>query len=358
MWLEGLVVRGFRNLAPMELSLPKDGVALLGANAQGKTNLLEAVYYAVLFRSFRGAADSEVVGFGGPGFRVENQFRRDGEAGTISADFRVAPKRKRVEIDGTEPERLLEGLGRWIAVAFLPSDVVLASGSAAERRRYLDRLLCLADRRYLTALTRYRAVLAQRNAALRSERREVVRAFDVALAANGAELMASRTRWATRAGAFFAEEFATLGEKASVGMRYRGREELSAAQAWPDALEAAWSVDSRKGATTIGPHRDDLVLEIDGRALREYGSTGQQRSAVIALKLVELATLAEATGTEPALVLDDVFAELDADRQERLVERLHRGEARQVFVSAPRRDELPRKLTLPVWTVTGGRITC
>jgi len=357
-WLEDLVVRGFRNLASMELSLPKDGIALLGANAQGKTNLLEAVYYPVLFRSFRGAADSEVVGFGGPGFRVENRVRRDDRTGTISADFRIAPKRKRVEIDGTEPERLVEGLGRWIAVAFLPSDVVLASGSASERRRYVDRLLCLADRGYLTALTRYRAVLAQRNAALRSERREVVRAFDLALAATGAEVIASRIRWAGRAAGAFAREFATLGETASVGMRYRGREDLAAAQAWPEALEAAWSVDSRKGATTIGPHRDDLILEIDGRTLRDFGSTGQQRSAVIALKLVELATLAEATGTEPALVLDDVFAELDAGRQERLVERLHRGEARQVFVSAPRRDELPHKLSLPVWTVTEGRVTC
>ncbi len=357
MWLDGFVVRGFRNLAPMELSLPEEGVALLGANAQGKTNLLEAVYYPVLFRSFRGASDSDVAGFGGPGFRVESQVQRNGEVGTIAAEFRLAPKRKRVEINGTEPERLMEGLGRWVAVAFLPSDVVLASGPAAERRRFLDRLLCLADRRYLVALTRYRAVLAQRNAALRSERPEVVRAFDEALARAGAEIIASRSRWAGQAAAAFVDEFAGLGEGAEVGMRYRGREELSAAGAWPKALDDAWSADSRRGMTTIGPHRDDLIFEIGGRPLREYGSTGQQRSAVIALKLVELATLAEATGSEPALVLDDVFAELDAARQERLVERLQGG-ARQVFVTAPRQDELPRKLPLPIWTVKEGRVTC
>ena len=156
----------------------------------------------------------------------------------------------------------------------------------------------------------------------------------------------------------FAEEFAALGEKETVGMRYRGREELAAADAWPDAIEQAWPTDSRRRVTTVGPHRDDLILEIGGRALREYGSTGQQRSAVIALKLLELGTLSEAYGTEPALVLDDVFAELDCDRQDRLVERLLPGEHRQVFVTAPRRDELPRRLPLPIWNVNEGRVTC
>jgi DNA replication and repair protein RecF len=356
--LEGLVARGFRNLAPTELTLPPEGIALLGANAQGKTNLLEAVYYPVLFRSFRGATDSAVAGFHGPGFRVESNVTRNGKAGTIAAEFRLAPKRKRIEIDGAEPGRLMEAMGHWVAVVFLPSDVVLASGPSADRRRYLDRLLCLADRKYLTALTRYRSVLSQRNAALRHDRRDVVRAFDEALARAGAEIVSSRVRWADTATGMFAEEFAALGEKETVGLRYRGRAELAVADAWPDAIEEAWLTDSRRGITTVGPHRDDLTLEIGGRALREYGSTGQQRSAVIALKLLELGTLSEAYGTEPALVLDDVFAELDADRQNRLVERLQPGEHRQVFVTAPRRDELPRRLALPVWNVKEGRVIC
>ncbi len=183
------MARGFRNLAPTELTLPPEGIALLGANAQGKTNLLEAVYYPVLFRSFRGATDSAVAGFHGPGFRVESNVTRNGKAGTIAAEFRLAPKRKRIEIDGAG-------------------------------RRYLDRLLCLADRKYLTALTRYRSVLSQRNAALRHDRRDVVRAFDEALARAGAEIVSSRVRWADTATGMFAEEFAALGEKETVGLRY------------------------------------------------------------------------------------------------------------------------------------------
>ena len=108
--------------------------------------------------------------------------------------------------------------------------------------------------------------------------------------------------------------------------------------------------------TTVGPHRDDLVLEIGGRRLRDYGSTGQQRSAAIALKLIEIATLRQARGTEPALLLDDVFAELDGNRQRRLAVRLLGTTDRQVFITSPRRDEVPANLDLPVWVVEGGRI--
>jgi DNA replication and repair protein RecF len=356
--LEGLVARGFRNLAPTELTLPSEGIALLGANAQGKTNLLEAVYYPVLFRSFRGATDSEVAGFDGPGFRVESTVTRNGKTATIATEFRVAPKRKRIEVDGAESGRVMEAMGHWVAVAFLPSDVVLASGPGVERRRYLDRLLCLADRGYLTALTRYRSVLSQRNAALRHDRRDVVRAFDEALARAGADVVSGRVRWAATATSMFAEEFAALGEQETVALRYRGRAELAAVDAWAGAIEEAWPIDSKRGVTTVGPHRDDLILEIGGRALRDYGSTGQQRSAVIALKLLELSTLSASCATAPALVLDDVFAELDVERQNRLVRRLGEGEHRQVFVTAPRRDELPRGLPLPVWNVKEGRITC
>jgi DNA replication and repair protein RecF len=108
--------------------------------------------------------------------------------------------------------------------------------------------------------------------------------------------------------------------------------------------------------TTVGPHRDDLLLEIGGRRLRDYGSTGQQRSAAVALKLIEIAALRAARSTEPVLLLDDVFAELDRDRQSRLALRLLGPETRQVFVTSPRRDELPPNLDLPVWVVENGRI--
>jgi DNA replication and repair protein RecF len=353
--LRHLVARGFRNLAEARHELPARGVALLGANAQGKSNFLEAVYYPVVFRSFRGAPDQAVAAFGGAGFHLEAGIE-GGADSRVSATWQAAGRRKRIAIDDVEPERLTGAVGRWLAVVFLPSDLGLASGPAAERRHYLDRLLSLADAGYLRALSRYRAALAQRNSALRQGRPELAWAFDRPLAAAGATVVAGRRAWAGAAAERFAAEFECLGEREAATLAYRGAVELADPGAWDGALGQAREADRVRGMSTVGPHRDDLTLGIGGRLLREYGSTGQQRSAAVALKLIEIATLRDARGTEPGLLLDDVFAELDRERQRRLAGRLLGGAERQVFLTAPRPDELPPGLELEVWQMADGRV--
>jgi DNA replication and repair protein RecF len=351
--LRNLIARGYRNLADLECEAPPRGVALLGANAQGKTNLLEAICYPVLFRSFRGAPDQQVSG-GTAGFHVEVQL--EGSSGqAVAATYQA--RKKRITVDGEEIGRLADAAGTWLTVAFLPSDLGLASGPAAIRRQYLDRLLSLASKRYLLALSRYRGALAQRNSALRQGRTDLARAFDAPLSAAGSDLIWARLEFAKWAQPQFTEEFDCLGERCAARLEYRCRSELAQREAWSELLTASLADDRARGMTTIGPHRDDLILEIGGRGLRDYGSTGQQRSAAVALKLIEIAALREARGTEPALLLDDVFAELDRDRQIRLARRLMGPEDRQVFVTSPRADELPPNLELPVWKVENGRIT-
>ena len=355
MWLRHLVARGFRNLADLECEPPAAGMAVLGANAQGKTNLLEAIYYPVLFRSLRGAADADVVRAGEAGFRIEAGLEQAG-AGTVSATYVSTGRKKRIAVNGEEPARLADAVGGWLAVAFLPADVGLASGAAAERRHYLDRLLSLADARYLRALSRYRAALAQRNSALRQERPELAEAFDAPLSAAGAEVTAIRERWALEAAEQFRAELACIGESAGAQLRYRGDPSLQDPEAWGAALAAARPADRSRRMTTVGPHRHDLELAIGGRPVRGFGSTGQQRSVAVALKLIEIATLRRARGTEPALLLDDVFAELDRGRQGRLARRLLGEGERQVFVTAPRADELPGELGLEVRQMREGRL--
>jgi DNA replication and repair protein RecF len=325
----------------------------LGSNAQGKTNLLEAIYYPVLFRSFRGSADQQVMRGESAGFHVEVQVE-GATARSLATTY--SGRKKRITVDGEEIGRLADVVGSWLGVTFLPSDVGLASGPATERRRYLDRLLSLASRQYLRVLTQYRAALAQRNSALRQGQVDVAQAFDRALAAPGAEVVRSRARWAVSAAEQFEAEFDCLGESGRARLQYRCRAELSEPGAWTDALAGALAEDRVRGMTTVGPHRDDLLLDVGGRRLREYGSTGQQRSAAIALKLLEITSLREARGTEPVLLLDDVFAELDRERQSRLALRLLGPKERQVFVTSPRRDELPMNLDLPVWEVEGGKV--
>jgi DNA replication and repair protein RecF len=351
--LERLVARGYRNLVDLERMAPPRGAAILGANAQGKTNLLEAIYYPVLFRSFRGAPDQQVSG-SGQGFHVEVDLEGAASRQVVTTYF---GRKKKITIDGEEIGRLADAVGSWLAVAFLPSDLGLASGPAAVRRQYLDRLLSLASKRYLAALTRYRAALAQRNSALRQGRTDLAQAFDEPLSAAGADLVWARLEWVRWSAPQFAAEFDCLGERGAALLEYRGNTELADRGAWQRRLAEALLEDQARGMTTVGPHRDDLVLQVGSRRLRDYGSTGQQRSAAVALKLIEIAALREARGTEPALLLDDVFAELDRERQIRLAVRLMGPEDRQVFVTSPRRDELPPNLELPVWTVDGGRVS-
>lgn len=243
MRLRSLVARGYRNLADVELEMPPRGVTLLGANAQGKTNLLEAIYYPVLFRSFRGSADQQVIG-DGPGFHVEVQVE-GGRARSVATTY--SGRKKRITVDGEDAGRLTEVIGTWLGVSFLPSDLGLASGPASERRYYLDRLLSLASRQYLRALTRYRAALAQRNSALRQGRPDVAQAFDRALAEPGAELVRARLAWVVEAAEQFAAEFECLGEAADARLQYRGAVELVEQAAWERALAAALPEDRAGG---------------------------------------------------------------------------------------------------------------
>lgn len=348
-----LVVRSFRNLADAVLDLPPEGVALVGPNGHGKTNLLEALAYPVLFRSVRGAADREIARFGGPGFHVAVALTDGSEVATT---WSATTRRKRILLDGEEQGSIAGALGRWLAVAFLPTDLALVQGGAAERRRWIDRMLSLANQGYFEALLRYRAALAQRNAALRNGDARSAEAFDGPLARSGAEVVRRRIEWAHQAQAPWQAELTALGESAVVGLRYRGDETLVDSEAWAVKLAATRSRDLARGQSHLGPHRDDLILQLGGHALRDYGSTGQQRSAAIAMRLLELETLTSARGVRPALLVDDVFAALDATRQACLAARLVARPGQRI-VTAPRPEDVPRELLLPRWQVQDGTVT-
>ena len=356
MQLTRLVARGFRNLSPVDLAVPPAGLALVGPNGQGKTNLLEAICYPVLFRSVRGAPDRDVGAHGGPGFLVAADVAtRDGPH-QVSAQYQRGRTEKVLLLDEAPVERRVEAIGTWLCVAFLPEDTILASGGAAERRSYLDRMLALAQRPYFTALSRYRSAMMQRNAALRQRQPALARAFEAPLAHHGSMVVRQRRAWAAAATDPLRAELALLGEATDVGLRYDAAEELDAPEGWAAALDTVRTRDELRGTTSVGPHRHDLSITLDGRTVRDFGSTGQQRTVAIALRLLELETLRAARDESPALVLDDVFAELDADRQRRLGARLMGAGSTQSFVSAPRREELPPGLDLAIHHVQAGEV--
>jgi DNA replication and repair protein RecF len=338
-----LVVRSYRNLADM---------ALVGGNGHGKTNLLEALAYPVLFRSVRGAADREVGRFGGPGFQVAVTAEADR---TVAATYYAAERRKRITVDGEVLDTIAAAIGHWLVVGFFPTDLALVHGGAAERRRWMDRMLSLADAAYLTALSRFKSALAHRNAALRARDLDAARAFEPAMAEHGSMLARTRRTWVGSAVERWQHELAVLGEAADVTLRIRGDEQLVDSLAWPAAFRDAELRDLHQGQSQVGPHRDDLLLGLNGHALRHYGSTGQQRSAAVALRLLELETLAEARAVRPALLVDDVFAELDHERQRRLARRLIERPGQRI-VTAPRPEDIPAELDLPRWEMQDGMV--
>lgn len=357
MELSGLTIRNFRNLASLDLELPSAGVVVLGDNGQGKTNLLEAMYYLVLFRSLRGAKDRELVRFGEEAFFVGG--RANGGAFEVRAGYESAGRRKKISLDGNPVTRISDAVGKILAVSFAPSDRGIVAGPATGRRRYLDVLLSLAEPGYLARLTEMRSALKQRNAALRRGRGDEARAFDEPLASAGARVLEARTRWVERWSPRFGALTAALGERAEARMRYRTHRPptADARSQFLDLLASHESRDLRRGMTTAGPHRDDLELSLEGRELRMYGSAGQQRTAAIALRLVEAETLRDSAGSPPIALYDDVFAELDEDRQARLLNLIHETLPGQAIVAAPRESEVPASmLDRPRWRVKGGRV--
>lgn len=371
--LRSVSLRDFRNFHRLDLNVPEAGVLIVGPNGSGKSNLIEAIYYLEIFRSFRGARDRELPRFGEDVFRVEATAARGASTVKLAAAWQKSTRRKKVEIDGREPERLSDALGSLGAVVFSLDDSELIWGSPSRRRRYFDILLSLVQPGYVGALQRYRAVLGQRNEALRQGRLPVVRAWADGLVEPGATLMAARQAWTTERDRPFGRYHAAISGGAAAELSYAtslgaveapdGGDETEWAERFREALAANEESDLRRGMTQVGPHRDDLVIRAvvdDGserRDLRSYGSGGQRRTAAVALRLVEADTLTEKRGTEPIYLLDDVFAELDRERSDRVLELLEQGRSGQVLLTAPKPVDLPiRGGSLSRWRIDDGRV--
>jgi DNA replication and repair protein RecF len=371
--LRRLSIRHFRNLGVQDLELPAEGVALIGNNAQGKSNFLEAIYYLETFRSFRGARDDQIVGFGENVFRLEGTLvPEEGSAPSVevAAAFERKGRRKKVTVGGVEPPRMGDALGRLAAVVFSPTDVELVSGGPAGRRRFLDIVLSLTEPGYLEALQEYRRVLARRNAALKNgQTGAAVGAWNQGLIRAGAQVMITRNEWVRQRCEAFGDYYAAVSGGRRAHMAYRSDVRLGGrvtpeevAEAYRESLVDSAESERRRGVTLAGPHRDEISLRLGGEHgaidLRDFGSGGQRRTAALALRLVEARTMREVRGREPLVLLDDVFAELDPARSERVLALMEQEETGQVVLTAPKESEIRiRRDALPRWRIEGGRIS-
>lgn len=368
MRLTALSLRRFRNLAAHDLEIPREGLALVGENAQGKSNFLEAIYYLETLRSFRGARDDQLVGFDEDVFRVVGTLRGEGDEREVAAAYQRTGRRKKVTIDGEEPARLTDAIGHAAAVLFSPADVAIVSEGPGERRRFLDIVLSLNAEGYVEALSEYRHVLGQRNAALKESRAEAMaRVWNEPLVRAGAKVTEERRRWVETHADGFARYYADVSGGQVAAQTYRPNldiedtcDEAGVAEVFREALEGAAANDLRLRTTTVGPHRDEVRFHLDGEReldVRDYGSGGQRRTVALALRLLEADTIREARGQEPIVLMDDVFAELDAGRSERIMQLIDQGDAGQVILTAPKESDVRlRTEALPRWSIAAGVI--
>lgn len=333
-------LRDFRNIAATRLEPGPRATVLVGENGQGKTNTLEAIYFAGALKALRGSRLSELVRFGAESAEVRTNWHVTGGAREFAVT--VAQGERQLFVDGKKASSLDDYVGHTVAVAFTPDDLALVKGAPDERRRFLDRAVFGRWPAYLGESRDYTRALKSRNRLLREGASNDVReAFDHQLARLGTRLWQRRLTLLEElkpAAMRAFDEVARL--EVPLGVRYRTAavdiaptmDARTLEQLFLEGLEARLPLDRDRKFTSVGPHADDLVLSIGDRPARLYGSQGQQRATVLALKIGEIENLHVQLGAWPLLLLDDVSSELDPERNRYLMKYLRSLET-QVILS-------------------------
>ena len=427
MKLTNLVLRNFRNYTACDIGFPRQVTLILGGNAQGKTSLLEAIYFLCTAESHRASPYAELIRYHAEGFYLKGLLNPNGDedenADEVSLCLEAtkwAAGQFKLKKNGVLQTKRSAWLGQFNVVFFAPESLTLVKGAPMERRRFLDLLISQVDKNYLADLQAYRAVLKQRNELLKQFRTHSrsrggataqLGVWDELLVESGTAIIVKRLevlqqlkRYALQkqkaltggretliltyqpawqsvtkpvdidkrqhsplAGYVLDESARTtvLPYTANSGMREKRVE--NAAQvctAFRETLHQVRETDVRRGTTTVGPHRDDVLMELEtereGFLIREraraYGSQGQQRTIALALKLAEVELIRQTTGSPPLVLLDDVVSELDEKRTVFLLDVLQQVNA-QTFITATQQASLLNYLEQPaVFTVENGQV--
>ena len=360
-----LALRDYRSYASLDFH-PDPGVnVLLGENGSGKTSILEAIGYLATLSSFRRSPDAALVRLGADAAITRGEFS-SGPSGAVIEVETPATGRRRVLVNGKGGRSRADVAGVVALVAFLPDDLDLVKRGPAYRRDYIDDVAAQAWPAAATEQTEYDRVLRQRNALLRRDGRSADGAtldvLDERMSELGGVLLARRLAICSLLGPAVSELYADLGEEAEAVDWYYLAAGIGPVEGQPgaaelagglrDGLSGARRADLERRTSTVGPHRDDLVISIGGRDARSRASQGEQRSISLGMRLAAFHVLTERRGSAPVLLLDDVFSELDASRGRRLVARLPRG---QVFVTSARAEEVP--WVGKRWRVVTGEVT-
>lgn len=325
MIVKSLRLNQFRNYESLQLSFDKGTNLFYGNNAQGKTNILEAVYLCGTTKSHKGSKDREMIRFGEEEAHIRMVISRSQSAYEI--DMHLKKNRpKGIAVNGVPIRKAAELLGIANFVFFSPEDLGIIKNGPAERRRFIDMELCQLDKLYLHELSNYNKVIIQRNKLLKecsfnSQYEEMLDIWDMQLVKYGKKLIESRERFVEELGVIVAEIHRNLtGGREELMVRY---EKNVSADEFERKLQTSRKRDLKVKMSMTGPHRDDLLFEVKGVDIRRFGSQGQQRTAALSLKLAEIELVKRAIKDTPVLLLDDVLSELDSSRQQYLLDSIH-----------------------------------
>ncbi len=346
MYLKKIELKNFRNYQEETVEFHRKVNIITGKNAQGKTNLLESLYIMSLGKSFRTNKDIDMIGFHQEFCRAKSTSVKEGRE--LDIEISISKEGKITKINGIKAARNIDLLENVYMVIFSPEDLKIVKDEPEKRRKFIDRELCQLKPIYYKNLGRYKKILQQRNSLLKQQeiREDIIEVWDESLSEYGAKIIQERNR--------FIEKLNLISKEISRNIT-NGKESLEIfyesnvvcknnyeeqREYYKKILNKHLKNDILRRSTSVGPHKDDLKLCVEGIDIRHFGSQGQQRTAALSLKLAEIQLIKEEAEVSPILLLDDVLSELDAERQNYLINSL---EEVQLFITTTELSEEIKK---------------
>ncbi|KRM96986.1 recombination protein F [Liquorilactobacillus aquaticus DSM 21051] len=368
MYLSELTLKNFRNYEDVELSFSPKINVLIGENAQGKTNLLEAIYVLAMTRSHRTSSERELLTFKKDTATVCGTIER--KLGKLKLELILSRKGKKAKVNHLEQARLSQYVGQMNVILFAPEDLSLVKGAPAVRRKFIDMEFGQIDPHYLHNLSQYRTVLKQRNKYLKELQFKktgdlvLLGVLSDQLAAFGAEIIARRLKFLSKLERY-AQKIQNNITQSRENLTFKYESSISDVSGKTvdelySRLKQYFAENSKKeifqGTTMYGPHRDDVRFLVNTKNVQTYGSQGQQRTTALSVKLAEIDLMKEETGEYPILLLDDVLSELDGERQTHLLKTIQ--DKVQTFLTTPSLSEVTRQLIddPKIFRITQGRV--
>ena len=359
MIIKSIELADYRNYDSLTIQFDKGTNILYGNNAQGKTNILEAIFVSATTKSHRGSKDREIINFDKEEAHIRTYIEREGVETRVDMHLRKS-KSKGIAIDGQKIKKAADLLGLCNVVFFSPEDLGIIKNGPSERRRFVDMELCQLDKFYLYNLNHYNKIVNQRNKLLKDmymnpDLKETLNIWDMQLVSFGSKIIERRRIFVDQLNEIIYDIHKRLsGDREELRIMYEPDVEI---EDFEHKLFSSQDRDIKSKMTSVGPHRDDFSFLIGDIDIRKYGSQGQQRTAALSLKLSEIELVKKITKDTPVLLLDDVLSELDSNRQNYLLNNI--GNIQTIITCTGLEEFVNNRFEInKVFNVLNGSVTC